>query len=95
MLLATLFLYPDYFTSMLLLHPMLPIEPPQDLTLSGKNIFVSYGRDDAMITPEQSRRVASVLTARDATVALHEYSGGHGIHQEEITDLTTMLLKQV
>ncbi len=85
-LLSTLFLYPDNLQTLILLHPMLPLDPPNGLDLSGKKIFVSYGANDAMIAPGASKRVGSVLEKHKATIFLREYPGGHGLSQNEIDD---------
>jgi phospholipase/carboxylesterase len=95
MLLAALFLYPDHFKTLALLHPMLPMIPSDELALTGKNVFVSYGKDDEMITPQQSKNVADVLIERGATVLLREYPAGHGVHQSEIGDLVEFLKNTV
>lgn len=85
-LLSTLFLYPDNLQTLILLHPMLPLDPPNGLDLSGKKVFVSYGINDTMIAPGASKNVATVLVKHGATVALRNYPGGHGLSRQEIDD---------
>jgi phospholipase/carboxylesterase len=90
-LLSTLFLYPAHFLNMVLLHPMLPLEPPTGLDLSGKRIFVSFGAEDKMVTRAQSELVIQTLTSLGAEVTAKEYPGGHAMTQAEVDDLVAFL----
>ncbi len=78
MILAFLFLYPAYVEHAVLLHPMLPMRPGA-MDLSEKTIAVTYGENDTMISPEQSRDVIETLQKNSAHVHSFSHSGGHEI----------------
>lgn len=91
MILATLFAYPDVIQAAVLLHSMLPGDPPAGLDLNGKRFLVTYGLNDAMIPGNEGERVASALRAANASVIAFTHPGGHEVTYEEQTALLQFL----
>ncbi len=83
MILALLFLYPEYVHSALLLHPMLPFQPDK-VDLHGRNLAISYGMTDQMVPAQDSQRLVSVAQELGATVHEFSHQGGHTITPSEM-----------
>lgn len=93
MSLAMLLLFPNLFSTAVLLHPMMPFPLNPQLKLSRHRAFVSVGVQDRMIPAEEGRAVARSLKELGVEVHLHEYPGGHEVSEAELTDITTFLTK--
>lgn len=91
MILATLFAYPDVVHAAVLLHSMLPGDPPAGLDLQGKRFLITYGLSDAMIPASEGERVAAALQAAQAEVTAFHHPGGHEVTYEEQTALLQFL----
>ncbi len=71
------------FRKAILLHAMVPLR--KDLpNLSGIGVFLSAGRNDRMILPQQTQELHRYLSQANADVVLHWEDGGHGITLKEI-----------
>jgi phospholipase/carboxylesterase len=93
MILACLFYYPELIKNMLLLHPMLPFVPHQDMfTLSSHKAFLSYGKHDTMISLDETEKVINNLKSIDIKLTVKEYPFGHEISQKEFEDLIAYLI---
>jgi predicted esterase len=76
-----------------LLSPMLPFEPETLPDLTGTGVFIGAGRIDPLVPAAQAERVADVLRAAGADVALHWEPGGHALTSREV-DAAKMWLAQ-
>lgn len=66
--------------SVALLRPMLPYEPEGSLTLDGTEVLIAAGEGDPYSSPEQTRRLAEVLSGAGAAVSVHvEPRAGHSL----------------
>jgi phospholipase/carboxylesterase len=92
MILAHILLYPEDVHQAVLLHPMLPLVPTHTMDLSDLHVFVGYGKNDVVITPEKSKEAISLLQSYGATVSSHEYPGGHQLSQKELEDAASYLM---
>ena len=90
MILALLFYYPANVETAALLHPMLPFTPDA-LILNGKNLFISHGQQDAMVTTSEQTKLTALLQNSGARVAANTYSGGHAVSQQEMSDVISFL----
>ncbi len=68
----------------ILLAPMLPLTPPQLPDLSAVPIFIGAGRQDPLVSPQETERLAALLKMAKAPVTLHWHPGGHTITQDEL-----------
>jgi predicted esterase len=76
-----------------LLSPMLPFEPETLPDLTGTGVFIGAGRIDPLVPAAQAERLADVLRAAGADVALHWEPGGHALTGQEV-DAAKMWLAQ-
>lgn len=76
---ATLLLHPGAFRAAVLLAGMVPLEPPDGVDLSGAAAFLGAGRADPIAPPEQTERLARLLSDRGAAVELAWHPGGHSL----------------
>ena len=67
-----------------LLSPMVPFEPAELPTLAGTSVFIGAGRNDTMVRPELTERLASLLRDAGAEVTVHWDPGGHAISRGEV-----------
>ncbi len=68
--------------------PLVPGELPD---LAGVLIFVSGGRCDTVIPPQQTERLAQMLQLAGANVTLHWEPGGHALTPAEVQAAATWL----
>jgi predicted esterase len=90
---ATLLLRPEILRAAVLLAPMVPLEPDDEVDLSGVGVFIGAGRVDPMAPPEQAEALAELLTERGAAVEVDWHAGGHGVDQSTVRAATVWLGK--
>lgn len=90
MILALLFYYPDSIETAVLLHPMLPFSP-EALVLADKNLFVSHGQHDPMVTTTEQTKLTELLQDSGARVVANTYAGGHAVSRQEMSDAIAFL----
>jgi phospholipase/carboxylesterase len=91
MILATMFYYPELIHKAVLLHPILPFQPAKELSLAGKELLLTYGEHDEMISAEKSRELIEILNSRGADVQIVHHQGGHRVQREEVEKLVEFL----
>jgi phospholipase/carboxylesterase/glyoxalase family protein len=77
--------HPGTLAGAVLFHALLPRDPAQLPDLAGLPVFLSGGRTDTMIGPDQTQRLAAVLQEANARVTLHWTPGGHSLSTGEAT----------
>lgn len=90
---SLLFSNPDTLGGAVLFRAMVPFEPDSLPDLSGKPIFISAGRMDQMILPENTERLVELLKQAGADVTLEWPAPGHGLVREDV-DLAREWLSQ-
>jgi predicted esterase len=79
---------PEVLRGAALLRPMLPYEPDEQPRLTGTDVLVDAGEHDPYVTPDETRRLAEVLTAAGADVTLHlEPGAGHNLTQSDLAQI--------
>ncbi len=58
---------------------MVPFEPEQPPSVTGKPVLIVYGRHDPIAPPASARRLGEILQGGGAEVRLFETDEGHGI----------------
>lgn len=81
---SLLLLRPAVLRRAVLLHAMVPLVPDELPDLSGTEIFLAAGRNDPIIPPENTERLAAMLKRAGAEVELFWHAGGHGLTREEV-----------
>ncbi|HEX6537352.1 MAG TPA: VOC family protein [Gemmatimonadaceae bacterium] len=75
---------PGVLRGAVLLSPMVPFESDSLPDLGGTAVFIGAGRNDPMVPPEQTERLADLLRRSGADVTLHWEPGGHGVTTGEV-----------
>jgi phospholipase/carboxylesterase len=91
MILAQLFYYPQDIYKAVLLHPMLPFTPQDDLDLHHTSILLTIGKNDELIPYNESVQLIEVLNKHHVSVTMKEYISGHMLTQEELDDVSLFL----
>jgi phospholipase/carboxylesterase/glyoxalase family protein len=81
---SLLLLHPTTLARAVLFSAMPPIEPEAPPDLRGVSVYMTGGRRDTMIEPEQTQRLATLLQEAGAAVTLRWNSGGHEITRDDI-----------
>jgi predicted esterase len=92
---SLLLLRPGLLRGAALFHAMVPLEPETPARLAGTDVFVSAGRTDPLITPEQSEGLANLLSAAGARVELHWEDAGHTLTRSEVDAARAWLARRV
>ena len=79
---------PGVLRGAVLLSPMVPFEPMQLPDLAGTAVFIGSGRDDPLVPPRQTERLAQLLRQAGADVTVHWDAGGHAITKAELDAAT-------
>jgi predicted esterase/catechol 2,3-dioxygenase-like lactoylglutathione lyase family enzyme len=90
---SLMLLHPDVLAGAVLFHAMVPLVPDQLPELSGVPVFMGAGRTDTMIAPQQTERLAQLLTQAGADVDLYWQPGGHALNQAEVSAATDWLAR--
>jgi predicted esterase len=75
---------PGSLRAAVLLRAMLPTEPEAPPTLTGTRVFISGGRNDAMIPQDSTSRLADLLRQAGADVTMQWDDGNHGLTRDAI-----------
>lgn len=84
MIASLLQLYPSTVRYAALLHGQVPLSEKDFSSLSKKGVFVSAGRQDRMISYEQSTALRDMLVSAGADVEFFSHEGSHQITREEL-----------
>ena len=83
---SLILLHPGLLRAAVLLRAMVPFEPEVTPDLSGMPVFMASGRRDQMIPPDNSQRLADILSEAGADVDLRWRDTGHGLTYEEVAE---------
>lgn len=82
--LSYIFTYPEKIHTGLFLHPMVPFQPKEDLSLKNSRILVTAGRFDPYSTSETVKTLSTILQNSDAQLTVFTHDGGHELNEDEI-----------
>lgn len=74
----------DIAKGAILLHPMVPSREKNDLSLKGKQIFISAGTKDPLIPNEEVEELYQIMRKKSATIDLYWEENDHRISFTEI-----------
>lgn len=83
---SLMLLHPGLLHAAVLFRSMVPFEPETMPDLSGMPVFMAAGRQDQMIPPDNTQRLAEILREAGADVDLRWRDIGHGLTYEEVTE---------
>jgi phospholipase/carboxylesterase len=81
---STILLHPGLLRAAVLFRAMVPFEPDLAPDLSGMPIFLAAGRMDRMIPPDNTQRLAAILTEAGADVDLRWRDTGHPLTYADV-----------
>ena len=81
---ASVLLSEGVFAGAILLRPMVPFEPSSVPDLGSVKILISASRQDPIVPPPSTERLAQLLTDAGAEVTTAWYPTGHGLTAPEI-----------
>jgi predicted esterase len=76
---STLLLRPQTLAGAVLFSPMVPIVPETPPDLRDVHVFMSAGRQDPLVAPANTQRLADLLKQYGADVTLRWTEGGHSL----------------
>jgi predicted esterase len=88
-----LFRHPRLLRGAVLFAPMVTLDDPPMVDLSGVGVFLGAGRADRIAPPEQAERLAEQFIDRGAAVELRWHPGEHGINHHILAQATAWLSK--
>jgi phospholipase/carboxylesterase len=88
---STILLHPGLLRAAVLFRAMVPFEPDPAPDLSGMPVFLSAGRLDRMIPPDNTQRLADILTEAGADVDLRWRDTGHPLTYEDVAEAKAWL----
>ena len=91
---SLLVLEPDVLAGAILLRPMIPLRPDSKPELSGKRIFISAGRRDALVDPAQTTGLERMFNDAGAQVTLNWQNAGHGLLQADLVQAKEWFAQQ-
>ncbi|MBA2686094.1 MAG: alpha/beta hydrolase [Gemmatimonadaceae bacterium] len=77
---------PTLFSAAILFRAMVPFEPRTPAKLPGTPVLLSSGEWDPIATPEQARRLQSLLTTAGAVATINFFNAGHEITNDDVLD---------
>ena len=83
---SLMLLHPDLLRAAVLFRAMVPFEPEETPDLSGMPVFLSAGRRDRMIPPQNTERLAEILREAGANLDLRWRDTGHPLTYEEVAE---------
>jgi phospholipase/carboxylesterase/glyoxalase family protein len=83
---SLLLLHPGLLSCAVLFRPMVPFEPETMPDLAGVPVYLGAGRQDPIVPPQNTERLAELLKSAGAEVELHWHRGGHGLTREEVEE---------
>jgi phospholipase/carboxylesterase len=81
---STILLHPGLLRAAVLFKAMVPFEPDETPDLSGMPVFMTAGRYDRMIPPDNTQRLADILVEAGADVDLRWHDTGHPLTYDEV-----------
>lgn len=77
------FAHPDLFDATVLMHPLIPFQPPKT-DFSGRKVLITAGRRDPIAPAQATQNLADYFAANNAETQLAWHEGGHEIRQAEL-----------
>lgn len=82
---------PSLFAQAILFRAMVPFEPTHPAKLGGTPVLLNSGEWDPIATPEQARRLQSLLTAAGAVATIAFFNAGHELTRDDVVGAVNWL----
>lgn len=90
---SLLFAAPELIDRAVLMHPLIPFDPPTQPRLAGKPVLITSGRRDPITPPAASEALADYFRTQKADVEIAWHDGGHELRREEILAVRSFLAR--
>jgi phospholipase/carboxylesterase len=87
------FAAPELFDATVLMHPLIPFDPPAR-DFDGRSVLITAGQRDPMASVATTTALVDYFTANGANAAAHWHSGGHELRQQELVAAQRFLAGQ-
>jgi len=81
----------DLFDAAVLMHPLIPFQPQDNVRLEGRRVLVTAGERDPIAPAQGTLALADYFTRQGAQVTLEWHPGGHDIRPNEIEAIRAFL----
>jgi phospholipase/carboxylesterase len=88
---SVLFVAPELFDGVVLMHPLIPWTPEPNSGLQSVPVLVTAGERDPICPPGMTRSLVAWLEGQGARVELAMHGGGHELRQEELAAIGRFL----
>ena len=80
------FAAPELFDASVLMHPLIPFQPPAAPGLAGRRVLITAGRRDPIAPALATQQLADYFTGQGAQASLFWHEGGHELRPEELRE---------
>jgi predicted esterase len=84
---------PGLLAGAILFRPMVPFVPDSPPDLNNIGVLLSAGKNDSIVAPDNTLRLADLLENAGARVSIHWHAGGHELGQDDIDAAKAWLLE--
>jgi phospholipase/carboxylesterase len=88
---SLLFAHPELVERAVLMHPLIPFDPPAQPGLARKRVLITAGRSDRVAPFAGTEKLAAYFRAQGAAVDLITHAGGHEVRSEETSAARQLL----
>ena len=81
---SVLFRRPELVDRAVLMHPLIPFEPPAQPGLAERKVLITAGRRDPICPPALTTRLEAYLREAEADVTVEWHEGGHELRPGEV-----------
>jgi phospholipase/carboxylesterase len=89
----TLCAVPKLFDDVVLMHPLVPEFPSENIALLAKRVLITAGKRDPICPAQKTESLAAYFQNQGADVTLQWHEGGHELQQTEV-EFAKMFLTQ-
>jgi predicted esterase len=75
---------PDLLAGAVLFRPMVPFQPQAPLDLEDVPVLLAAAMNDLIVSPQETMRLARILTTAGASVTTHWHPGGHELGHDDV-----------
>ena len=93
LLASVLFQHPDLLDRVVLMHPLVPFQPPNQPGLAGREVLITAGRSDPIAPAATTDRLAGYFRSQGAATSVVWHDGGHEIRPSELAALQEFLTR--
>jgi predicted esterase len=90
---SVLLTHPNLLAGAVLFRPMVPFEPEAAVDLRNVPVLLAAARNDQIVRPDETTRLARILSTAGAGVTTHWHAGGHELGHDDVAAAKDWLSK--